>query len=617
MSAPWRLRVERGPNSGQSYPIDRASATIGRQENNAIVLDDARLSRQHARIETGPQGLTVTDLNSANGTLVNGRPVTGTVPLNPGDRLQLGDTVMVVEGGPPAPLGGPSAPLGDPNATMFAGGPGGGLPASAPAAETPRLVVQGTGTIYRLDRPSMVIGRQPENELPLDDSQASRQHARIETRDGQVTITDLNSANGTRVNGTRINAPTVLNNGDLVQIGTSQLRVEGIAFIDHGTAIALGFFPPPPSGPALGGAAPLGGPPPASPPLAGGVAFDGPLIEGATVMGAPPPMGGAPPLGAPPPMGGPQPMGGPPIIGGPPPGVPGAPGQPWNAPLAPQFGGAPPPIQPPMPPATPARRRSGPSPLLLIGGGAILLLICIGVGVGAFALSRRDNNADPTATAVRAAGTPASVAASASSSAGTPLPASGNSGGNSAPPAPGATPVSSSAGTPTGSARPAATPSTAAQPSTPAGQQRIEIAEVGLVFNLPSDWKQVAKDSGSVQFASGDNRAQIVVRWVAKPPSSVTAQSIILDELDSTAATDPNFDPAVVRTGTAQISGLQGFGTDPYTFKARDGNIITEADRAVVVAGKAQYFFGFLALQTAFESYGPTFDQIIATIKIT
>src|SRR5688572_2564034 len=247
MSAPWRLRVERGPNAGQSFPIDRASATIGRQDNNAIVLDDARLSRQHARIESGPFGLSVTDLNSANGTLVNGRPLTVSVPLNSGDRLQLGDTIMVVEGGAPARGA-------DADATVIGGsvGTGGVSRPSTPAAGVPRLVVQGTGKVFRLDRPSMVIGRQPENELPLEDTQASRQHARFELRDGQVTVSDLGSANGTRVNGVRISAPTLLNNGDMVQIGTSQLQVEGIAFVDHGTAAALGFFPPPPTGPALG-----------------------------------------------------------------------------------------------------------------------------------------------------------------------------------------------------------------------------------------------------------------------------------------------------------------------------------------------------------------------------
>jgi pSer/pThr/pTyr-binding forkhead associated (FHA) protein len=626
MSASWRLRVERGPNAGQSFPIDRPSATIGRQENNAIVLDDARLSRQHARVESGPLGLTVTDLNSANGTLVNGRPVTGSVPLHAGDRLQLGDTVMVLEGGAPASLGGASAPLGDADATMIASAPVGGLAsASTPAADVPRLVVQETGKVFHLDRPSMVIGRQPENELPLEDTQSSRQHARFEIRDGQVTVSDLNSANGTRVNGVRISVPTMLNNGDVVQIGTSHLRVDGITFVDHGTAVALGFFPPPPTGPSLDAAPSLGDAPPLGAAPAGGSPFDGPLIEGATVIGGPPPMASAPPLaggpplggpalGGPSPLGGPVPLSTPPVIGGPPPG---APGQPWNAP---QFGGSPPLIQPPMPPSAPARRRSGP-PLLLIGVGALLLLLCIGAGIGAFALSRRDNN-DPTATPAGGVGTPLPVAAATPSS-------SGSSGGNTAPPPPGASPAPSVA--PTTGAQPSAAPSTAAfqptptaprasaRPSAPAsgGRQTVEVAEVGLVYSLPADWEQTRDEDGRAQFVSPDGRASILVRWSDRAASGVTARSLIEDELEATASGDRNFDPASVETGVVQVGGRQGYGSATYTFTGNNGTRYSEADRAVVIPNQAQYFFAFLALESAFDGYTAVFNEIIGTIEIT
>lgn len=591
MSAPWRLRVERGPNAGQSFPIDRASATIGRQDNNAIVLDDARLSRQHARIESGPGGLSVTDLNSANGTLVNGRPVTGTIPLNAGDRLQLGDTTILVEGGPPA-FGNAA------DATMIAEPAGGGAArASAPATDGPRLVVQGTGKVLRLDRPAMVIGRQPENELPLDDSQASRQHARFETRNNQVTITDLGSANGTKVNGSRISAPTPLSNGDVVQIGATQLRVEGAAFVDHGTAAALGFFPPPSTGPALGGAPP-------------------PPIEGATMIGS------APPMMTPPPLGGGPPLGAPPPLGGPPPGGPALPSQPWNTPQAPQFGGPPPPIMPPVSPARPAQRSRSPLPIILIGLAAILLLVCVGGGVGFYILSQNDDNADATVTPVAAAGTPVPAVAS------TPMPAAGSAGGNTAPPAPGASVAPSAAAS--ASARPSAAASAAAGPTptaprasarpsaSAAGNRRtLEVQSVGLTFSIPADWQEARNEQGLAQFNSPDGRAQIIVRWSTQVPSSVTARSLIQQELQDTAGTDPSFDPTAVPTGNVTVGGQPGFGSEIYTFSNQSGTRISEADRAVVLTGRAQYFFGFLALESSFSSYAATFDEIIESIQIT
>lgn len=597
MSASWRLRVERGPNAGRSFPLDRASATIGRQDNNAIVLDDARLSRQHARIDSGPNGLTVTDLGSANGTQVNGRTVTGSVAINAGDRVQLGDTILLVEGGP-----GPVGPA--PAATIIAGpGPGGAVPPSPIGSEIPRLTLQGTGEVFRLDRPRMVIGRLPDNELPLEDTQASRQHARFDTRDGQVTVTDLGSANGTRVNGNRITAPTTLNNGDVVQIGTSQLRVEGIAIVDHGTAAALGFYPPP-AGASLE-SAPGSSPAPFGPPPA----------EGATVLGGPPPMAGLPSPSSTPPN----------IMAGPPAGSPGGSAQPWASPPAPPFGGAPPPIQPPAPPAM-ARRRRNPLPLILGGFAVFVLLICLGGGFGALALSRR--NSSPTAT-------PA-VAGTAVPAAATAMPAAGSSGGNTAPPPPGAAPTSTvPSAAPTAAALPSAAPSVAAALPTAApartavpsarattapasGNRRVlSVESVGLRFSIPADWTQTTNEAGRAQFRSPDGRAQIVVRWSSQAPAGLTAQQVIRQELTDTAGVDPSFDSTAVGTGSVTVGGQPGYGTEIYTFAQQSGARVSEADRAVVLPGRAQYFFGFLAVESAFQTYAATFDEIIGTIQIT
>src|SRR3712207_2151749 len=144
MSVPFRLRVESGPNAGQSFTVDGSGTTIGRQDGNTIVLDDGRLSRQHARLDLAPGGLTITDLGSANGTRLNGQRISGTQPLRAGDRVQLGDTTIVIEGGSSsAEAFIPAAPE---SATVVDGGGGG----------TPLLVLQGTGRIFPLDRPSMI-----------------------------------------------------------------------------------------------------------------------------------------------------------------------------------------------------------------------------------------------------------------------------------------------------------------------------------------------------------------------------------------------------------------------------------------------------------------------------
>lgn len=66
------------------------------------------------------------------------------------------------------------------------------------------------------------LGRGPQNELRLLDTEASRTHARIQFKDGQYTLTDLGSSNGTFVNGRVIRAHPLID-GDQIQIGRSVL----------------------------------------------------------------------------------------------------------------------------------------------------------------------------------------------------------------------------------------------------------------------------------------------------------------------------------------------------------------------------------------------------------
>ena len=91
-----RLRVTPPDGSEFLCEFDGSSLTIGRGPDNDLVLADGRVSRHHARV-TGRRGtLVYTDLGSTNGSRVNGAPV-GELVLGAGDRIELGDTVVVVE----------------------------------------------------------------------------------------------------------------------------------------------------------------------------------------------------------------------------------------------------------------------------------------------------------------------------------------------------------------------------------------------------------------------------------------------------------------------------------------------------------------------------------------
>jgi len=69
------------------------------------------------------------------------------------------------------------------------------------------------------------LGREVDNDLTLPDIKASRHHAIIQRQGVVYQITDLDSGNGTYVNGKRITEPTLLKNGDIVLIGDTKLTI--------------------------------------------------------------------------------------------------------------------------------------------------------------------------------------------------------------------------------------------------------------------------------------------------------------------------------------------------------------------------------------------------------
>ena len=77
--------------------IGGGGLTIGRSEDNDLVARDGRVSRHHGRIAGRRGTLVYLDLGSTNGSRVNGEPVTEVV-LGMGDRLEVGETTVVLEG---------------------------------------------------------------------------------------------------------------------------------------------------------------------------------------------------------------------------------------------------------------------------------------------------------------------------------------------------------------------------------------------------------------------------------------------------------------------------------------------------------------------------------------
>ena len=94
----WSLNIESGEHGGDDLAID-GPTTVGRDTANSLPLNDEKVSRRHARFETVGDALTVTDLDSSNGTWVNGERIVGRRTLAAGEEIRVGGTVLRVQGG--------------------------------------------------------------------------------------------------------------------------------------------------------------------------------------------------------------------------------------------------------------------------------------------------------------------------------------------------------------------------------------------------------------------------------------------------------------------------------------------------------------------------------------
>jgi FHA domain-containing protein len=84
-----------------------------------------------------------------------------------------------------------------------------------------------TNTERELDSTPVTIGRAGDNDLAIDaDEFASVHHAKIEPRRDGVWVTDLDSTNGTFVNGVKVTRPRKLSPGDVIRVGETDLRYD-------------------------------------------------------------------------------------------------------------------------------------------------------------------------------------------------------------------------------------------------------------------------------------------------------------------------------------------------------------------------------------------------------
>lgn len=100
--AQYRLVVRQGPIPGQVFELTKSEVIIGRDIANDFVINDAEVSRRHARLTLEGERYKIEDLNSTNGTYIDGQRLMGPHLMAIGEIIMFGDNVGVIFDGEPA-----------------------------------------------------------------------------------------------------------------------------------------------------------------------------------------------------------------------------------------------------------------------------------------------------------------------------------------------------------------------------------------------------------------------------------------------------------------------------------------------------------------------------------
>ncbi|MEU1545593.1 FHA domain-containing protein [Nocardia sp. NPDC005745] len=210
---------------------------VGRDPEADVVVTDPRVSSLHAVLERDSEGWKIEDAGSLNGTFFDGHRVEEMV-IDHDETFQLGHAVdgeqlaCSLEGqdGRPTPEAGAEAG-GD---TMLVPDPGYDLDDEATVTKflpgLPRRVSPPTAhptAVVRITEPTLRIGRATDNDIVTPDLMVSRHHAELRTIGaGKYRIVDLDSHNGTYVNGSRVEAAD-LTDLDSIGLGHTTFRLVG------------------------------------------------------------------------------------------------------------------------------------------------------------------------------------------------------------------------------------------------------------------------------------------------------------------------------------------------------------------------------------------------------
>ncbi|GAB6094767.1 hypothetical protein JCM14469_10190 [Desulfatiferula olefinivorans] len=236
------LRLMYGNKLIDQYAIEYGSPlTIGRKETNHIVINNLAVSGVHARIETTRDGVFLTDLESKNGTFVNGK-TTIRCQLNEGDEIVVGKHKMIyseAEGGKrvsnitpaiaPAAAGLDETMVLDTSkhrdmiSNILTGAASAGTVKRKAPIPVLLYVKGGTGKVV-LRQKFTRIGKEPANDIVVKGLFIGKRAATVTKRNDGYYVAHMNGLARTRVNGKKIKTAQKLEHGDILSVGKLKMK---------------------------------------------------------------------------------------------------------------------------------------------------------------------------------------------------------------------------------------------------------------------------------------------------------------------------------------------------------------------------------------------------------
>src|SRR4051794_14507900 len=187
-------------HGGQRLPLEAGAPSPRGRRGDDVVLEGERVSRHHARLALAEHGWFVSDLESMNGTFVNGERLRGESRwLASGDTISIGGHQLRFVAGEQTHAGLAGTPLLPAQMVQYAGG-------------------------------RVTLGRDPANDGGVDDPNVSRFHAEVAPGPSGIELRDLGSSNGTRVDGVMTPAATLVT-GTEIGIGPFRILFDGSGFL--------------------------------------------------------------------------------------------------------------------------------------------------------------------------------------------------------------------------------------------------------------------------------------------------------------------------------------------------------------------------------------------------